>query len=305
MRKIFALILLTAAGLVVCGCSEPEKTYPGVPLEGIKIGDLAPRHKEKLPPVITFRIFTFHIPQKNYIGMSKAFNILLKKPLHFSNYKAFRANGFDVGFGRNDLWGFVGNKLQDVNAKKVNVNNMIFYDENGNDVYGRKISSNTTVRYIANDGSSAQAELANGAFAWRIKAKKLAKRRGAAQVKIQGMFVKGYGNFMSRFPGMKTKGEVIFKPAGMIMNMDEGDFILLGPHPEIDHSISRGNIDNTDLSLDQGNLASWFFNLRGNFTMPKPPRDEANNSSGQTYYEIKKNVPLVKVYLIACMGVEN
>lgn len=292
MRKTFALILLTAAWLVVCGCSEPKKRFQPVPLEGIKIGDLMPVYEEKMPSVITFRIFTFHIPQQDYPGMSNAFNILLKEPLHFSNYKAFRANGFDAGLGRNDLWRFIGNELQNVNAKKVNVNTLMFYDEDGNDIFNRNISSNTTVHYIANDGSSVQAELADGAFAWRIKAKTLAKRRGAAQVKIQGMFGKRYGNFMSNMTGKKPEGQVIFKPAGMILNMDEGDFILLGPRPGIDHSVA------------QENLASWFFNFRGNITLPKPPEPGADNPD-KTYYEVKKNVPLVKVYLIACMGVGN
>ena len=129
-----------------------------------------------------------------------------------------------------------------------------------------------------------------------------------------------------------NNGEILFKPISFAMNMDEGDFILLGAHPKaITHepSINDENrflISGTGEVMERTRLVDVFFKTYGNMLLPKvndvddsEDKDKNKNKDKKTnknkpvrlkpgedqLYEHTKDVPIVEVFLIICEGVEN
>ncbi|MBW8016870.1 MAG: hypothetical protein FVQ82_11835 [Planctomycetes bacterium] len=321
MRNFVWLIFIFVFFGSIVGCDEPVKKRPVFSPNGIKITDLFPEKSEKQPTAINFKILTFRIPVTNYGGMSGAFNGLSRDLMRFSNQKSFKANGFAAGLGNSETWQSVGNCLRKVGAKRKKISTLIIYEDIGEDQYpGNEfmignISSNTLVSYYDLSGNSRKMNLTPGLLQWRFKARKIAHRRGLVQVKIEGLFKRWRDTKLSRLEGYDT-GEIVFKPTSMVMNMNVGDFVLIGALPR---AIFSEPIDDENRfvvspdgdSIEQMRLVELFFRTRGDVIMPKVTEGKGKEVqaekgiTGEVSYHRVKDVDIVEVFLIVCMGVEN
>ena len=107
MKKTIWLILILVFLVGVVGCDEPVKKKPN---NRIKIGDLMPTQKDKLPSAINFKILTFQVHANKYAMMSDAFNCLTTSSMRFANHNSFAANGFAAGLGNDKTWAIVGKR---------------------------------------------------------------------------------------------------------------------------------------------------------------------------------------------------
>lgn len=304
------VFLLTLAS---CQDTVQEKPRVRAPLEGIKIGDLIPKDTEKMPSAINLKIYTFHIPVSNYEIMSVAFNALTKDKIRFSNYNSFNLNGFETGLGNAKLWKLTGDTLKKANAKRVNIKSLIVYDDLGDDFLTSKLSLETSVSHFALNGSKTETKLPPGFIGWRIKAHTLPERRGTAQLKVQGIYKQFYDNMFSRLPNFHN-GDITFKPLSFVMNMNERDFFILGPDPQIIPTGNQKNentsaISQTETAIERLRLADIFFKTTSNIILPvetdKTQSEKDQAISTPTTYRRAENVEVYEIYLIVCAGVEN
>lgn len=299
--------------ITVAGCQETAKKRQEVSIEGVKLSDLVPKNTNKMPAAINLKIFTFQIPAYNYSILSNAFNSLSKNKMRFSSNISFQKNGFITGHGNADSWKLIGDGLQKTHAKRANVKSLIVYDELGDDFTTGKLSLETSTSYFGLDGIKKEMTLPPGFIGWRIKTHILAERRGTAQIKMTGLFKQFLDNMFSRLPGYDN-GDIIFKPTSVTINMNEGDFFLLGLDPEKlpnESDNERGNVtpskDRTQ--IEHIPLHDLFFKTTTDIIMPEAiinPQDEQDKKNpGPTGYRRVKNVDVIEIYLIVCMGVEN
>jgi hypothetical protein len=138
-------------------------------------------------------------------------------------------------------------------------------------------------------GSIESITLKEGQFFWRIKARALPERKGVALVQIQVLHKEIGASAIKRLPGLKT-GENIYHDMGIKLNMSPGDFVVIGPSNEENPQI---------------NLSDLYFQRHGDIIVPRTENTQAKDSKGQPFYKIERNIPLTRVYVFACMGVEN
>ena len=159
-RSLRNIVLITA--VLIIGCAEPPNDGLTGPLAGIKLKDLRPADAYETPEEIHFRIFTFELPAKNFGLLEGTFESLWNSPLRFINYKAFSANGFSAGLGRDRMWDTVADKLRKAGAKKTKISALIIFDNTGNDFVAAGLSEEKTVFYT--DTDNATLKYATGAF---------------------------------------------------------------------------------------------------------------------------------------------
>ena len=318
MRNLISLIFISVFLGGISGCDEPEKKRPADPVPEIKFFDVLPKQTEANPKAINFRIITYRIPLANYSGMAEAFKVLNKDLMRFSNTKSFKANGFAAGIGNAETWAVVSGHLNRIGARRAKTSMLIAYENieesysGGNDFFIGDISMDTPTSYFDLSLNSKETILGPGMLGWRIKARDIPDRRGMIQARIQGLYKKQF-NLLSRLKdddGENTSlgtGEIIFKPSSMVMNLNDGDFVLIGALPEA--ILSEPLIDNKRFTispkgpaLERMRLCELFFRTRGTMIMPKPG---AETQTGEVIYKPYKDVEIAEVFVIVSLGVEN
>jgi hypothetical protein len=99
------------------------------------------------------------------------------------------------------------------------------------------------------------------------------------------------GNTIARLLGREGENETVFDFAGFELTMSSGDFVLLGPNQYKQNDITLGNL---------------FFTSRGDFAFPMPRQDKrANEDPAKPAYTLRKDVPLIRLFLIACARVSD
>lgn len=321
MRNLFSVILVFAFVGGIVGCDEPVKKTPVEPRPTIKLIDILPKRSGKKPTAITFKILTYQIPLVNYPGMSEAFNALTKDMMQFSNAKSFKANGFAAGLGNANSWPIVINSLRKVGGRRAKISTLTVFDDlgeegnYGNDHLIGNISSETPTSYFDLSLSSKETILKPGLLVWRIKAHDT-ERRGMVQVRIQGLYKRRF-DIISRLKDYdegKIKfdsGEIIFKPTTMVMNLNVGDFVVIGARPddifsETVNDENRFGALNNRAKIEPMRLVELFFRTRGTMIMPKTTKDlGAEGETGEVLYKPVKDVEIAEVFVIVNMGVEN
>jgi hypothetical protein len=306
MRRFTCLILISVFSLAFAGCQEDAKKKPDPSIDGITLADLMPTKREKKTASINLKIFTFHIPIANYPIVSQAFNILSKDQMRFSNYKSFHLNGFEAGLGTIELWKFAGDTLKRAGARRSKTSSLIIHDDMGSDFLTGQIFSQTVASYYALDSTDTETTLPPGFIGWIIKSRVLAERRGMAQLKIQGIFKRQQNNRFSQIPGFDN-GQIVFKPSTIVAKINEGDFILLGPDPKTVRAYTvKDDFQDDPSKIERIALADLFFQTTADLIIPKTPDQEQDPKKPiKKTYRHAKNVQVIEVYLIACMGVEN
>ena len=299
MNRLFLYILLAGVVGWAAGCGQKRARPGGAAIEGIKIGDLEPASAMKLPRQINFQVFTFEAPAESLPSPRELFLGLIRSPLHFTDDKAFKANGFFVGFGRSEMWDEISARLTRAGARNAGTNRLIVFDDKGDDVIFTTLGAEQTVFYTTGEGKLVGTSLGDGQLGWRIKAKPIPRLRGACEVEIQPVFKSPMSNTIARLLGREEGNEIVFDVAGFELTMSSGDFVLIGP----------SQYKQTDITL-----GSLFFTSRGDFAFPilkqnekgeEIPGGPARRAYGKPRqaYTLRKNVPLIRLSLIACTGV--
>jgi len=289
MNRLFFYIFLAGVITGTTGCEQRRARPVGPAIECIKVGDLEPTTPMELPPQINLEVLAFEVPAENIPSAKQLFLGLIRKPLHFADYKAFEANGFFAGFGRSEMWGEISAGLTRAGARNSGTNRLIVFDDKGDDVIFATLGAEQTVLYTTGEGKLVGASLGDGQLAWHIKAKPIASLRGACEVEIQPVFRRPMSNTIARMLGREETNETVFDFAGFELTMSSGDFVLIGPSQDKQADISLGNL---------------FFTSRGDFAFPIPRQNEgAEEIGGKPTYTLRKDVPLIRLFLIACTRV--
>lgn len=293
MSKLFSYcIIILAAG--ISGCAEPEKPDKAPSIEGIKITDLIPSTAEKLPPAISFKLYTFEMPGKNLPIMESVFSALSTGNINFTNRKAFARNAFAAGIGSKDLWAVVGKQLRDANAKKISTSNIIIRDKSGYEIPAKEIMEPVSLTYIDLDTKIVQRDLRSGVLAWRITAGPAMPRKGTAAIRVEPLLRELQPSMISKVAGNEEFGLTVFKSNSMTMVIEEGQFLILAP---------QADLANADKGPAQFvSLAELFFLGKGDFLTP---RQDPASGVNEKRYDLQREIPLARVYMLLCMEVQN
>ena len=290
MRKPVLIIILTLACLLFTACQpdRQQQRRPGASIEGIKIGDLKPADSPKKPSQVRLTVFTYEMPTENASIVTDIYKTLPEIYIKFSSLKTYKTNGFNAGFGQNNIWKHVGDSLGMAMARSARTDNLIFLDSSTNEIVAGRAFQGQTFYLHKRSGQTEMVTLKDGQFLWRVKARALPERKGVALVQIQ-MLHKELAAIMKRLPGQKT-GETIYHDMDIKLNMSPGDFVVIGPASEENPQVKLGDL---------------YFQRRGDLVIPKTRDRSDKDSQGQPLYKIEKNIPLTRVYVFACMGVES
>ena len=269
------------------GCQEQNTQAP---IEGIKLSDLSPADSRKQPSKIFFRMFIFEMPAEHFTSVKDIFKKLSQKPLRFVNADTFKANGFEVGFGYNRMWESVATSLRQLEARKVTTKDILIFDDADYDIAIAGTDSQEKIPYITNNRMIAKVDLEAGKLIWRIKARVLPQRRATINARILPVFSKAEQNRFAKLLGKQSDNETVFSFAGFGLNMSEEDFVIIGP--------GRYN-------QEQKTLSSLFFTLNGDFVLHEPSEYGQGDITFKKQVTLKKNVPLIRLYMIVCAKVRN
>ncbi len=287
------LLYIFAAGILgwTGGCVEQRTRRAGPDIEGIKIGDLSPASSIKLGPQIRFQVLTFEMPVANVPRPKDMFLGLLKSPLHFTDYKAFEANGFCAGFGRSEMWDEIAARLTQAGARNAGTSSLLVFDDKGDDIFFAALGTEQSVFYTTGEGKLVGVNLGAGRLGWQLKARPIPSLRGACEVKLEPVFKRLAGETISRLLGDKQDSEISFDVAGFELTMSSGDFVLLGPIQYEQNDISLGSL---------------FFQTQADFAFPNPEQNEEGGTiSDKRTYTLRKDVRLIRLFLVACTGVSD
>ena len=286
-RPFFYIVLIATTCLL--GCLGQDASSD-VSIDGIKLSDITATDSTRLPPQIFFRMFVFEMPAENFTSINDIFKNLSTEPLRFVNEDTFRANGFNAAFGYNKMWDPAASRLRQLNAKRIMTKNIFIFDDDGHDIPVAGINNPQTMLYISKERIITTANLDNGQFTWRIKAKAIPQRRATAGVTIMPVFKNNnQPGFTKLIEGAKP-GEMVFGSAGFGLNMSSEDFVLIGP--------SRYNIGQTT-------LCNTFFARIRDYVINEPSQYQSGGVTMTKPVTVKKNAPMIRLYMIVCVRVGN
>lgn len=286
-RPFFYIVLIATTCLLGC---LGQDAGSDVSIDGIKLSDITAVNSTRLPPQIFFRMFVYETPAENFTSLNDIFENLSTEPLRFVNEDTFRANGFNAAFGYNKMWDPAASRLRQLNAKRIMTKDIFIFDDDGHDIPVTGSNNPQTMLYISKERIITIANLDSGQFIWRIKAKAIPQRRGTAGVTIMPVFKNNYqSKFAKLFEGVKP-GETVFGSAGFGLNMSYEDFVLIGP--------SRYNTEQTTL------CNSFFARIR-DYVINEPSQYQPGSVTMTKPVTVKKNAPMIHLYMIVCVRVDN
>ena len=283
-------IFVGVLGIAIAGCRGGKQTVMEDFMGGIKIGDLRTPDGTDLPPEVHLTILTFEMPAESFILIESIYERIRKEPLRFVNYDSFTANGFSVGYGKNEMWNKIAARLELVKAKKTMTSNLMVFDKTGNELPVTIIRDEQTVFYTRADDTVTGVSLIDGDVVLGVKAEPIADIQGLANVKIEPMFKSNLENMFSKIAGMDKDENIFFESASFQLRMGEGDFVLIGPKK---------------YTPDEMNLGNLFFVTHGDFLIPEPNEEKIGDVTIKSSFTMKKNIPLIRLYLVVCTRVQN
>ncbi len=239
MVRLFQIVSYCCLIFVAAGCNGPEEMAP---LQDIKITELAPAtdtrpRRGDFPVMIDFNVFTFEVPAEKIGVFEEVRSMLYKKPLRYTDYNAFKANSFVLGFGRTEAWDKVGNLLRKAGGRRAGTSSLSFADGQSNDLTITRLKSGQLIYYVSTTGSIESAPIGPGRLVLRLTAQTVPGERGVCRVNALPVFMtfaKGPLAILPPGPDVQ-EGQFAFIPAAFRLKMSGGDFVLLGPKKYIDH----------------------------------------------------------------------
>jgi hypothetical protein len=183
----------------------------------------------------------------------------------------------------------MGDALGLAMARESKTDNLMFIDNSTNEMVAGRSYYGQKFYLHKRTGNIESITLKNGQFFWRVKARALAERKGVALVQIQILHKDLSALTPNRLPGKKT-GEQIYYDMDIKLNMSPGDFVVIGP---------------SDKDNPQITLSDLYFQRHGDIIVPRIEEPNAKGSKGQLLHKIVRNIPLTRVYVFSCRGVEN
>jgi hypothetical protein len=249
MKSCCLIIVYSCLILLLGSCNDSPQEQ--VRLDDIKIGDLAPARTSNIPDRrlknIHFDCYSFELPAKNIEQLTEIWQTLGTKPIYFNSQQAFTENSFAIGFSRIDTWDTAAELLRSAGAKKVATTALLLSSEQQSDIPVTSLARHKNILYLDTDLSLKIFEAKPGQIVLRLKAKKIAGKRGICNFYGKVVFVpKAKPNFP--IPENSPLGEFIFKATGFGLRTSPGDLLLLGP---------------TRYVTDKKALANIFFNTTG------------------------------------------
>ena len=279
---------MSIACLWLASC-QPRKR-PAAPTNRIKITDITPLENLQKPSQVNFTVFTYVMPAKNASIVTEVYGSLPKNFLKFSSVTAFRANGFDAGFGQGSaMWKQMGDALGMAMARESKKDNLLFINNSTNEIVAGRSLYGQKFYLHKRTGNIESITLKDGQFFWRVKARALPERKGVALVQIQVLQKELASLAAKKLPGVKT-AENVYYDMNIKLNMSPGDFVVIGPSGEENPQIT---------------LSDLYFQRRGDIIVPRLGEGEPRDSQGRPFYKIDRDIPLRRVYVFTCTGVEN
>ena len=275
MFRSFQILISSMVIAVLTGCHPPKQTSAF--WQQVKITDLSPLHSVKetetqLLKTINFNIYTFEIPAENITVMDSIWEMLYTEPIQFNNYDTFIANSFLVGFGQIQMWNKIADLLRKGNGRKTEVTSLISTDGQSNDVIVSQLQDEHTIFYVSTEGVMEGVAIGPGQLSLRIKARKIAGRRGICRVEVTPVFVSPTLEVIPQLDNNAKSGDFAFASVGFKVNMSPGDFVLIGSRKYHSHQIT---------------LDSLFFST---------PLSAINKASSESK-------PIISLYLIICTDI--
>jgi hypothetical protein len=244
MTRFSQIMIFICTAVLLAGCNTPEKEKPI--WEQIKISDLAPYEVNnaagRLLKTIDLDIHIFEMPAEDINAVSNIWQMLYTKPLQFSNYDAFKANSFSLGFGQLPMWDIIANVLRDAGGKKIETVSLLLPDGETNDFTIAGLDKEQTIFYISSAGSMEGVTIGPGKLTLRIKVEKIPGSRGVCNVNAQPVFTPPITSLVPQLAEREKSAEFLFTSAGFRLKMSPGDFVLLGPEKYIGHQITLGSL---------------------------------------------------------------
>lgn len=211
-----------------CNDKPQEQVSP----DDIKIGDLAPVKTQNIPgrrlKNIQFDCYRLELPARNIEQLMEIWQTLSTEPIYFSDRQAFIENSFAIGFGRTDNWDAAAELLRSAGAKKAATTALLLSSEQKNDILVTNLSGREDILYLDTDLSLKTFAAKPGRIVLRLKAKRIAGKRGVCNFYGKVVFVPmAKPNFP--VPESSPLDEFVFKPTGFGLRTSPGDLLLLGP----------------------------------------------------------------------------
>lgn len=298
MRQSSVSILILSA-IFIAGCGEPEQTSRRSQnlTEGIRLSDIQPEFGFEMPTEMTVQVMTYEIDADNGRYVKELFEELPKSYLKFSDLKIFESNGFEAGFGTERMWPILAGALHRSSAKSVMTNNLLFMDSSTSDVEVASTYRGQSFYLSERNISPQLVKLPAGQLRFRVRARALPERKSVGLVQIEAVHIEDVLPALKKIPGYEQSGETTFGDISMKLNMTAGEFVVIGP-----------NIDDSD----QVRLSDLYFRREGDVVVPIEGDEKPSELTGGIFtsennkkYRIKKNTPLLRLYVFACMDVKN
>ena len=243
MIKVFQVIFFGVAAVMLTGCNGSEQDKPV--WADVNLVDLGPSHIEpgrKMLKTANFDVYVFEMPAEKIDSLEGIWEQLYTQPLQFSEYEAFSANSFSIGFAEISMWGQINKILSEAGAKKRQTISLLLLDGQMEDVFVEWLKKGQTVFYFSTPDSMEGATVGPGVLALRIQAKKIGSSRGVCRVNAVPVSAPSRRYSIQQSVGSRQTGEFVFGSAGFGLKMSPGDFIILGPKKYISHQITLGSL---------------------------------------------------------------
>jgi hypothetical protein len=278
MIRTFQIAVLCFLGFCLFGCENPDENSPL--WKDTSINELAPKNPNNTPneillKTINFDLHTFEIPANNIRELDEIRRTLDTRSLQFINHLAFSANSFSVYFGQNQTWNTVYDLLLIAGAQTVTRMALMLPSGETENIIIKEIYQPQIVYYTSSQDFREGVHIDPGVLALRIKVENPPILNGTCNMTACPVYTLLTGNTIPELDTRLKLRDFTFDAAAFRLNMKPGDFIFLAPEKYI---------------IDQSTLCGLFF----------------SNPQGRLFFnenKIPERKPAVRVYLLACVGV--
>jgi len=246
MNRFFQIAVCGLAVVILGGCSNSKQNQDEPIWKHVKLRDLATPdvngQTDSQLKTINFNVFIYDMPAAKIGDLNDIWQVLYTRQLQFSNYNAFRANSFKVGFGQEGQnWSKIGEVLGKAGAKESELLTLFLTNGRSDYVPIAVLQNEQTVWYFPSGDAIEGATLGPGEITLKVRAQVTAEQRGVCKVEMQPAFPARILGPLEKMAGQKN-GDFLFSGCRLRLKMGVGDFIFLGPDKYIADKITLGSL---------------------------------------------------------------
>ena len=252
-NNIMVRLLITAVlgwlFVFLPGCGKPQ-TQPF--RDDVKIGDLKTLETEKVPgkrslPTANFDVHIYELPAEKLAKLDDLWAGLHSRGLTFYNYRAFAANLFRIGMGRQFAWSRIDDMIKDVGGKRMAVISMLLPNGRSEDLRMTGLDRPEEISFIDRSLLRDKVLIGPGIVNLRLTGSQVPGIRGACQIVGYPTFTVPTPSAEGPMAELAKQNEVEFKAAGFGLKMSPDEFIVLGPTKYLSERVSLGGLFFTNL----------------------------------------------------------